>query len=148
MPHFLASFDAAGPFVDVYLGVTQSRNDALIKAGQAVPNPIKLRLLVDTGASGTVVDSAFITQLGIPATGSIQVHTPSTTGTGVPMNQYDVRLFMPGADPKDVLIIDAMPVIESGLKTTQGLDGLLGRDVLSRCMMVYDGRHSLLTFSF
>ena len=148
MPHFVLQFDLiSGPVVTTYVGVTSARHAALTKAGQPIPTPVVARMLVDTGASCTCVDPTIIAQLGISPSGSMPIQTPSTAGAPVNVNQYDVAFFLPGATSADVKFIDAMPIVESHLKS-QGIDGLLGRDVLASCLMNYDGKSGLITIAF
>lgn len=147
MPHFVLSFDQAGPIVNTWVGVTTARQAALVKAGQPVPAVVLARMLVDTGASCTCVDPAIIAQLGITPSGSTTIQTPSTSGSPMTVNQYDVAFYLPGTTTADIKFIDAMPIVESHLKS-QGIDGLLGRDVLASCLMNYDGQAKLITIAF
>lgn len=99
----------------------------------------------DTGASHTVIDSAILAPLNIAPSGTISAHTPSTSGTPCQMNQYDVSLIipMPGLSRQ----FAAIAVTEANL-TAQGIDGLLGRDILGHCVMVYSGASSIFILSF
>ena len=45
------------------------------------------------------------------------------------------------------MIIEAMPVLETHLRS-QGIDGLIGRDVLQKCNLVYNGQLNLFTLSY
>jgi hypothetical protein len=78
-----------------------------------------------------------LTPLQLQPTGVIQVHTPSTNGAPVSCNQYDVQLAI-GSPNGAPFNIDALPVTESNL-AGQGILGLIGRDVLSRCTFIYNG---------
>jgi hypothetical protein len=44
-------------------------------------------------------------------------------------------------------ILPAVSVLESALKV-QGIDALIGRDVLQYCLLVYDGRASTISMAF
>lgn len=44
-------------------------------------------------------------------------------------------------------VFSAIPVLESHL-AHQGIHGLLGRDVLSKCLLVYNGEMGLFTLAF
>jgi hypothetical protein len=54
--------------VDLYVGVTAQREAALKAAGIPVPSVISVRALIDTGASGTVIDSAALKPLALQLT--------------------------------------------------------------------------------
>jgi predicted aspartyl protease len=116
--------------------VSDPRQEALKKAGRPVPIPISVRALVDTGASCTCIDPAIIKRLGLSPIGKTQVHTPSTQGTAHGCNTYDASLVIRGQSGN--LSIGTLAVVETGLNY-QGFDAILGRNVLSRCMLFYNG---------
>lgn len=126
--------------------VSTPRRQALLAAGQPVPDPMIVRLLVDTGASGTCIDQTHLVKLGIAPSGYVMVHTPTTAGTPVKRNQYDVDIgiiFGHGS----YHFVDTLPVVESSV-SCQGIDGLLGRDVLSQGILIYNGAADSYTLSF
>jgi hypothetical protein len=127
-----------GPVLNAYFIVSAPRRAALLAAGQAVPPPVSVRLLVDTGASMTSVDGALIGSLSLPIVGMVPMLTPSTNGKPVSCLQLDAGLIVPGATPSDMLIVGALPIIVTSFQG-QSINGLLGRDVLDRCMLVYHG---------
>jgi hypothetical protein len=57
-----------------------------------VPPPVIVRALIDTGASCTCLDPLVIAKLGLAPSGTVQVHTPSTAGSAVTCNQFDVAV--------------------------------------------------------
>ena len=81
MPHFTLQFQAGGPQLNLFVGVSQPREQALRQANITIPQPTLVRGLVDTGASITAVDPAVIQALGLQPTGFMPVHTPSTGST-------------------------------------------------------------------
>jgi hypothetical protein len=111
---------------------------ALTAAGQPVPAPIPITGLIDTGASCTSIDLALLRQLGIPETGRTMVHTPSTQASAPHCaSVYDISLAL--AHPLMARAFNALPVIEAQL-IHQGIQALIGRDILSHCLFVYDGQ--------
>ena len=56
----------------------------------------------------------------------------------MPFNQYDVMLIIPGPIAGFGWVIPAIPAMESAL-ASQGIMGLIGRDVLDRAMLIYNG---------
>jgi predicted aspartyl protease len=105
-------------------------------AGLTVPPPITVNFLIDTGASCTVVDQATIAPLGLAPTGETRVCTPTTGGGTESRLQYDVALMLYHTD--NSRLFQSIPVIATDL-SRQNIGGLLGRDVLEKCLLVYDG---------
>lgn len=147
MPHFTRQFALEGPVVNAFVGVSQARADALKAAGQPVPTPAHVIALVDTGASGTCIDPAILTGLGLTATGSVPVLTPSTGSTPHTADQYDVSFLIPTGPNQTPLVIPALPVMCSEL-AVQGIQALIGRDILRNCLLVYNGDIGLFSLSY
>ena len=59
--------------------------------------------------------------------------------------QYDVALLLYHSD--NSRIFGSHPVIATDF-SQQGIGGLLGRDVLKSCLMVYDGAHGHFSLAF
>ena len=75
-------------------------------------------------------------------------HTPSTAGAPVEFNQYDVMLVIPGPSADSpAWIIPALPAFESHL-TSQGIHGIIGRDLLDRAILVYNGPINLFSLAY
>jgi hypothetical protein len=93
----------------------------------------------------TCLCSSVIQQLGLQPTGSIDIHTPSTGNAAHQCSTYDVDLIFPGNPaPKHIA---ALPVVESDF-AAQGIQGLIGRDVLRDFRMTYSGPDNLVLLSF
>jgi hypothetical protein len=145
MPYLTAQFSGDGPFIDLLVGVSQPRQQALAKSKLPIAAPVRVRGLIDTGASCTCIDPEVIQQLGLVATGTTSIITPSTGDQAHTCLQYDVSLFL--SHPELAYRFAALPVIESRLKH-QGIMALIGRDVLCRCLFVYDGRRGSFSLAF
>lgn len=148
MPAIHANIAAGGgPLVIAHIGVSIPRMQALIAAGHTAPNPITGTFLIDTGASGTCVDDTFISQLGLQPTGRVAIMTPSTGGGVHHCDQFDISLFIPGNSAGQGHLIGALPIIATHLKN-QGIDGLIGRDVIDECTFVYNGTAKMFTLAY
>jgi hypothetical protein len=118
-------------------------------SGQTVPNAAQVRILVDTGASHTCMDPAVLQGLGLTPTGVATVNTPTTGSQPQSQDQYDVGLLIPGSLPTHVpLVISNLPVICAEFLQAQGFHGLLGRDVLSKCILIYNGPVNFFTVAY
>lgn len=139
MPVLTIPLTTDGPVVDVYVMLSAPHAQAVKAAGGTIPKAVRGRFLIDTGASGTVIDTSFVGKLGLLATGAINCHTPSTGVAPAILTQYDVGLILGLSGPPHAqLLATTMPVIATDF-SMQPIDGLLGRDILSQCLMGYNG---------
>jgi Aspartyl protease len=147
MPHFTRQFTNGSPIVLAVLSATQARADALVAAQLPVPVPQRMNALIDTGASCTCVDPAVIGALALTPTGSTQMLTPSTGSQGHTTDQYDANLKIYCSMQQPPLEIPIIPVVASELRV-QGIDALIGRDVLQYCLLEYNGATGIYTLAF
>jgi hypothetical protein len=91
----------------------------------------KLVHLIDTGASITSVDVSIIQSLGIQPVGISNVFTPQGS---TQQELFPVKLSFIGTP----IIFNFSSVLGSELRN-QGIFALIGRDVLSRCILIYNG---------
>jgi hypothetical protein len=147
MPHFLLSHGPSGPLIDIYVGVSAPRAAALQAAGQAVPTPLLVKGLVDTGASHCTIDPSLVTGLGLSAKRLALVITPTTGATPAKHHTFDVSLYIPMPSATVPWSKLAHEVTRAELKH-QGFDVLIGRDILASAIFVYDGRHNVFTLGF
>jgi predicted aspartyl protease len=119
---------------------------AMTRAGLVIPRPILTTALVDTGASATCLDPSIIEQLHIPPSGSTAILTPSTGSTPHIALQYDVGIGVL-LDNGTIHQVESVGVIEASL-AHEGHFGLIGRDILSQGLLIYNGPAGTLTLSF
>jgi len=149
LPHFTLQITPQGCLLNALVGVSEARKAALIASSSVPPAAVPIRALVDTGASGTCVDPSVLETLALTATGKVSVNTPSTGTQPHEADQYDISLVVPGADPTHLpLSIGNLPVICAELLLPQGFHALIGRDVLSRCVFVYNSLVGLYTVCY
>lgn len=133
--------------IDLVVTASAPRLAALQAAGHALPQPQSIRGLVDTGASHTCVDPSVLTALQLQPTGSVPMLTPSTGATPQNADTYDVGIVIPNGNQQG-LILPNMQVSASELLVAQGFHALVGRDILSRCILVYNGSNQTIAFSY
>ena len=146
MPLIHSTLTIGQPLLKAFVGLSVPRQQALKAAGQPVPSIVSVTFLIDTGASGTCVDPNSVSTLGLVPTGAAQIQTPSTNGMPHSCNTYDISLIIPSPMGMPFLV-NALPVVESVLKP-QGIDGLMGRDVLSMCTLYYNGPEGSYTLAY
>lgn len=148
MPHFTLLIEPAGPVVNAIITVSEGRRSALTAAGQDIPGIQVIRALVDTGASHTSIEPAVLASLGLTPTGTIEIVTPST-GTGThTADTYDVDFSIYGSTNEPPLLFSNLRVSTAELFSRQGIHALIGRDILSRCVLVYNGTLAQFTLAF
>jgi predicted aspartyl protease len=113
--------------------------EARKKSGVKLPDPVAVKAMIDTGATGSVVQPAVVKQLGLQPIGVVNISTPSSES--VPCYQYSVRLIFPNN-----VIAEAI-AIEAPLRGQQ-IQCLVGRDVLAHGVFVYTGYINQFTLSF
>ena len=146
MPHVTHLSDPlSGPVITILVGVSLNRMNALQQAGLEVPNAIAVNFLIDTGASSSVIDNTVIAPLELSPTGFRQCHTPSTGSTPIDFPEYDLGLMLLHDDSHK--LFPSMPIAASDF-SMQNIHGLLGRDVLAHCLLVYDGRAKSYALAF
>ena len=147
MPSITLSSGPTGPTLNVVVGPSEPLQQVLKAAGLPIPATVSGVFLVDTGASNTVVDHNLIAPLGLQPTGTVMCHTPSTDGNAVAMYQYDLLIFIPGNGPHPGWYLEAVPVTASSF-AGQAIDGLIGRDILDRGLLVYNGQNGHFTLAY
>ena len=75
------------------------------------------------------------------------ISTPSTAGNLHPCDQFDISIFIPSAVATVGYLIPAIPVLATHLRS-HGIDGLIGRDVLKDCTLIYNGTAGLFTIAY
>lgn len=149
MPFFTLKTTTQGPMMTALVGVSEARRAALVAVGQPTPNLITIRALVDTGASGTCIDPSVLNALALTPTGSVLVNTPSTGSTPHAADQFDVAIIVPGASPSHTpLFVENIAVLSADLLQAQGFHALIGRDILSLCLLSYDGMTGSFTLAY
>ena len=110
----------------------------------------RVQALIDTGASATGIDINVLRQLNYPPMGVTKLATPSGTIT---THIYIVKLTIPSkTDPNfppnmPKIEIDNVRAIAVQL-ANQPYKVLLGRDVLSKMILVYNGPQALITLGY
>ena len=148
MPILTQPIHPDGAIVSLGVVVSGPRMAALKAAGVAIPDPVLGRALLDTGASATVIDLTVVAKLRLVPTGAVPVHTPSTGGTPAVCEQYDVGLaLILGSGQIHMVPALVVPVIAVDL-SSQGIQALIGRDVLREAVFVYNGDAGTFTLAF
>jgi len=139
-----------GALIKVAVGLSSQQAQLQRQAGRAVPPPAVIPALIDTGAEVSAVDSAVLNPfypLGIRPLRFVFVNT-SGLGTG-PLPEYSVSLSIgttPGSH-RAALTLRNQAMLAHDLAPL-GYQAILGRDVLSHCLLVYDGPGQAVTLAY
>ena len=126
----ITDLQARGPIAQVNIAISAAAESALTTAGQAIPPPVQVTALVDTGASVTAISQGIAQQLGLQPVGMQPVSTPSNPSANMPL--YAVRVVI------NTVVFEVTAIEAAGL-AVQGIGALLGREVLSQAVFVYIG---------
>jgi hypothetical protein len=91
------------------------------------------------------VDAAALAPLGLTPTGTTLISTPSTGQTPHQCLTYDVGIMFAHQD--GYRFFGTIAVVATDF-SAQPIDGLLGRDVLGSCLLVYDGTANTFLIAF
>jgi hypothetical protein len=98
---------------------------------------VHVHALVDTGASKTNIVRWVLDRLELSPVSQVSVHTASTGLTPLLANAYAVEIWLGGAITG--LLATDLEVIAAEELSGSGVQALLGRDILGRGLLVYDG---------
>ena len=146
MPVINLPFTTGQPLVHVIVGVSLRQKKDLEAVHLAVPTPALMTLVVDTGAAMSAIDPEALAPLQLPLAGVMQIRP--VTGSGpetYPANIYHVCMDLPA--PDKAMRLGELLVFENRFRH-QGIDGLLGRDVLAHCLLVYNAPAGHFTLAF
>src|SRR4051812_41581079 len=132
------SLAAVGPVIQIRIEVPSALAASLVAASQIVPNPIDGIALIDTGATITSIHAPILVGMGINPVG---VATVGTAGGPKPQSAYAARVSFPGTPLPGFELAQIIGCDLTGqtVLNQQPLIGLIGRDILSRAVLVYNG---------
>jgi hypothetical protein len=132
------------PLMEVFIGVSRARFLAFERVGEPAPQPKAVRALIDTGSQYTIIDSGVTSALSIQPSGSKAIHTPTTGGDTVLLAAVEVSIYFPLRPPWSMGALQALVATLS----PQGIDAVIGRDVLQYTRFVYDPRAVTFSLTF
>ncbi len=129
-----------GPIVQVMVGIEQNIAQQLLAKGLPLPEPVAGVALIDTGATSTCIDVGIAEKLNLPVVDVVSVVSASHADTK--QNVYPALIEVVGIAIK----FNAFRAIGVPL-AAQGIDVLIGRDLLQHCTIFYNGIVGSFTLS-
>lgn len=127
-----------GAIFPVQISLPKVLMDHLTNQELPIPSPVSGTALIDTGSSVSVVDLSVLSSLQINPISIVTVLTPAGPTR---RNLFPARFIFPG------LGIDLSAVIGFDLRPHQ-IIALIGRDILSKFLMIYHGNAGRVTLTY
>lgn len=141
-PNILIS---TGPLLNVEVSIPNELANLFTKEKKVIPAPKAGLALIDTGATRTGVDKSVITQLGVQPVGITET---LTAGGKVKQNLFPAHLRFPG-EKIDIDFSSVLGVDLTGHQINKRpIIALLGRDVLSKFLFIYNGPGGFFSISY
>jgi hypothetical protein len=142
MQTFTVAIEAEGALIDVLVGLAAKDLLAFRNAGRPIPAPVAVRALIDTGAEASCAEPQVLLPLvaaGIPPSRFVIANVPALGGV-LPAGEYRITLTVmhPSNNPGANWVLRNQAVVEQPLGQL-GYQVLIGRDILDRCLHVYNG---------
>jgi hypothetical protein len=131
--------------IHLVVAVPKDQADSLRAKGRPVPLPIILPALLDIGAQISLVSNDIADQLDLEVLGGMDIFGVGGT-VSVSGNVRIARILFPGIP--SVLLAHSAPIVAVPNLDHRGARMIVGRDLLSRCVLIYNGLHSTCTFAF
>lgn len=134
----------AGPVISVEISIPTALAQRYSQINVPIPPPISGLAMLDTGAYRTSVDNETIQSLGVSAVGLEPTLTPSGKKD---QNTYPAHFKFPGTS----IDVDFNEALGADLKDQsfhgQPIIALVGRDILSACLFIYNGTDGMFTLT-
>lgn len=126
-----------GPKITITIGHPKATRALAQQEGVELSKALTIEALIDTGASRTVINPQVAVTCGLRQTGQARI---SSAGHITARQEFAGALHFPGQELNgfDPMSLVACPLPE------QDVSCLLGRDVLERWNLTYDGRSGLV----
>ena len=132
-----------GPLLQAQVTLAQSFAAELKERGEEPPEPEKGMVMLDTSAPTTFIDETAANKLGLPAVDVVRLMRPTgASGETIEQNVYPARIELVGM----TVGFDLMRAVAAPLHT-QGVVALIGRDILSSCVLTYNGPSGQITLA-
>lgn len=136
-----------GAIVPVEIGLPSQTIQVLIDKSRLVPKPVEGIALIDTGASNTCAHEPLLSQnLKLKPVDEAILITPSGESTN---SVYGIQLRIPCMNNWSINVTRAMgvnlPYQTAGTEPQKPIIALIGRDILKKWLLTFNGRQGFWT---
>ncbi len=133
-----------GPVISISVAPPDALSQLLTLTNKPVPPSVFGLGIIDTGAITSCVNKSILQGLGGSPVGSFPFSTPGAT---VNLDAYPAKIEFPGTDiTRSVELAVGMEDM-SIQYNQQPIIALIGRDVLSGCVLIYNGKTGIYTLT-
>ena len=140
MPTLTGPITADGALVNVLVGVSEARRQALLRVGFPVPAPCAVRAVLDTGSFISLADAQAITPLGVQPYRQRQFLTSTTGATPHVRDVYDLSVTLLDDAGGQLAYWPSVDVLPAAFLPTDAVHGVIGRDLLATAILHFDGK--------
>lgn len=146
MPVLTFAKSQLGPILEVTIAPGRDAMYQLDVGSKPRPQPQTVKMLVDTGAQGSALDENLVEPWAIPY---VRAGWAKTMAGTTPVRMYELALSLKGQAGQPTWDVDSL-VITARREPFQGVPyaGLIGRDLLDRAVMIYNGPGHQCTLAF
>mgnify|MGYP001055601102 CR=1 FL=1 len=125
-----------GPILPVEVAVPSALSKILAEQGQSIPSPVSGLVLIDTGATRSCVHIDVVSKLGVNPIGVIELATASGKSQH---HLYPAKFNFPAI--KFQVEFSSLVGVDLRAQSIGGhqIIALMGRDLLSKCLLIYNG---------
>lgn len=131
-----------GPVVLARLRVDRFVQEMKLANAEPVDS-VDVHLLVDTGASMSMLDSRVVQHLGLRPVRPTNVVVANNTVSSVMIHRASIALPMDASHGGDMVLFEIFAAALPPGPAPMAYDGLIGRDFLQRFELLYDGPRGL-----
>ncbi|MBP3954957.1 hypothetical protein J8F10_06635 [Gemmata sp. G18] len=148
MPTVSGPIESGGAVVDVLIGVPSVRAKRLQSSGFPIPQAVHVRVLIDTGAHQSGFSPRVFQALDLRPIDRISILTPSTPPDRPHLCDVHLVALALVASGRANQFPETHVIETDCWHPAEGIEGLIGRDILARCNFWYVGVEGTFTIAF
>jgi hypothetical protein len=153
LPEFSFAMSEHEPVVDLLVGVPSAFRKNLVKQAMPIPEPVKLRALIDTGFSGGImIDESSVKGFGLKPRNFCKIAFPSSPNRAYESFLWETDLSITFINPaqggRNVRIDPIPATLVEFINAGKNVQALIGQEILQVCVFTYDGKRGIIKLTF